>query len=73
MNFISKVLIPNKEWIIEDQGEKIGSIAKVKKVYSFLRNGKKIDFKDLNEITKEIGVTLSTEKKITKFEINVDV
>ena len=31
MNFISKVVIPNKEWIIEDHGQKIGSVAKLKK------------------------------------------
>ena len=45
MNFISKVVIPNKEWIIEDHGQKIGSVAKLKKGYEFFRRGQKINFK----------------------------
>ena len=58
MTAISKILIPNKEWIIEDHGEKIGSIAKSKKGYSFLRKGQKISFKSVNEITEELGIAL---------------
>ena len=69
MNIISKVLIPNKEWIIEDQGEKIGSVAKLKKGYEFFRHGKKINFKDLKEFTNKFGVDLVEEKKVPKFEM----
>jgi len=69
MNFISKVLIPNKEWIIEDHGQKIGSVAKLKKGYEFFRRGQRINFKDLKELTDEFGVTLTEGKKTTKFEI----
>jgi hypothetical protein len=73
MNIISKVLIPNKEWIIEDQGEKIGSVAKLKKGYEFFRHGKKINFKDLKEFTNKFGVDLVEEKKVTAKEIKAKV
>lgn len=69
MNFISKVVIPNKEWIIEDHGQKIGSVAKLKKGYEFFRRGQRINFKDLKELTDEFGVTLVEGKKTPKFEI----
>lgn len=57
MNVISKVLVPNKEWIIADHGQKIGSIAKDKKGYAFLRKGQKFEFKSLKEIKDELGVS----------------
>lgn len=68
MTVITKVLIPNKEWIIEQDQEKIGSIAKHKKGYSFLRNGQNIVFKNIKQIEQELGINLS-EKKFPKFEI----
>ena len=69
MNITSKILIPNKEWIIEDHGEKIGSVAKIKKGYEFFRKGQKINFKDLKELTEEFGVELTLEKKKIKFHV----
>lgn len=60
MTAITKTLIPNKEWIIEDHGQKIGSIAKSKKGYSFLRKGQKISFKSVQEITDDLGITLTS-------------
>ena len=56
MNVVSKVLVPNKEWILADHGQKIGSIAKEKKGYAFLRKGQKFEFKSLKEIKEELGV-----------------
>lgn len=58
MNVISKEVIPNKEWILEDEGVKIGSISKRKKGYDFLRKGKKFEFKSLEEVKKELGITI---------------
>jgi len=58
MSAITKTLIPNKEWIIEDHGQKIGSVAKHKKGYSFLRKGQKFGFKSLEEITNELKISL---------------
>ena len=64
---ISKVLIPNKEWIIEDSGKKIGSIAKNKKGYIFLRKGKAVEIKSFKEIVDQLATF--DKKKPTKFEI----
>ena len=58
MNVVSKTLIPNKEWILEDHGQKIGSIAKNKKGYSFLRKGQSFSYKSLEDITNELGINL---------------
>lgn len=55
MKIISKVLIPNKEWIIETEEGKIGSIAKNKKGYSFLQKGRSISFKDAKEVKTKFG------------------
>jgi hypothetical protein len=52
---ISKVLIPNKEWIIEGNGKKIGSIAKNKKGYIFLRKGKMISIKNYKDIVETLN------------------
>jgi len=62
---ISKVLIPNKEWIIEDSGKKIGSIAKNKKGYIFLHKGKMINIQSFKDIVE----TLDTTNSKRKFEI----
>ena len=63
---ISKVLIPNKEWIIANDGKKIGSIAKQKKGYVFLRNGKVVNIQNF----KEIVDTLDTKRKFEIEPIN---
>lgn len=68
MNISSKILIPNKEWLIEDERGKIGSIAKGKKGYSFLRKGKAIGFKDLAQVQQELGIILP-EGKPPRFEM----
>jgi len=64
---ISKVLIPNKEWIIEDSGKKIGSIAKSKKGYIFLRRGKTVEIDNYKEIVDNLATV--DKKKSQKFEI----
>lgn len=58
MNAVSKTLIPNKEWIIEDNGKKIGSISKKRKGYDFLRKGKRWEFKSLEDVKKDLGITI---------------
>ena len=71
MQAISKTLIPNKEWIVKDQETKIGSIAKNKKGYSFLKKGQVINFKNLDEIVTSLGVTIPEPKK-TKLDTETD-
>jgi len=61
MNSTAKVLIPNKEWLIKDGDSKLGSISKAKKGYSFLKQGKKIDFPNLNDLKSELGIALFEE------------
>jgi hypothetical protein len=57
MNLISKTIIPNREWIIKNDREKIGSISKTRKGFVFLRQGKKYNFKSL----EQLDVDLSSE------------
>ncbi len=57
MNIITKTLIPNKEWIVESDNQKLGSILKKKKGYDFLKKGQKFEFKNLNEIKRELGIS----------------
>lgn len=56
MNAVTKTLIPNKAWLVEDEGVKIGTLNKEKKGFAFYRKGTKIDIKDLNEIKNKFGV-----------------
>jgi hypothetical protein len=56
MNTISKVLIPNKEWLIKDGDSKIGSISKNKVGYCFYKNGYQVPFHNLNEIKSQFGI-----------------
>jgi hypothetical protein len=58
---ITKELIPNKEWIIKNNDIKIGSIAKMKKGYAFLRKGQSFEFKSLEEFKKELGINVIEE------------
>lgn len=64
---ISKVLIPNKEWIIENSGKKIGSIAKSKKGYIFLRHGKAVELSNYKEVVDNLATV--DKKKAQKFEL----
>ena len=66
---ISKVLIPNKEWIIEGNGKKIGSITKNKKGYIFLRKGKMVEIKSFKEIIEKLD-NIDTNRKFEIEPIN---
>ena len=66
MNSTAKVLVPNKEWLIQDGGIKVGAVSKDKKGYAFYKKGTKVPFKTLTEINTAFGIALSEEnvKKI---------
>jgi hypothetical protein len=66
MSSTAKIIVPNKEWLIQDGGVKIGGISKDKKGYAFYKKGRKISFRSLTEINTAFGVALSEEsvKKI---------
>ena len=62
MNSTAKVLVPNKEWLVTDNQEKIGSISKVKKGYVFLRKGQEVSgFANLSEVKSKFGIAAFEE------------
>jgi hypothetical protein len=62
MNSTAKVLVPNKEWLVTDNQEKIGSISKVKKGYVFLHKGQEVSgFANLNEVKNKFGIAVFEE------------
>ena len=68
----AKVLVPDKEWLVKDDDHKIGTIAKSKKGYIFLKQGKSIPFKNLAEINAKLGTEIAEEnlkkQKVPKSE-----
>lgn len=50
----AKVLIPNKVWILEEEGTKLGTLNKETKGYSFYRNGVRIDMPDITQFGTDI-------------------
>lgn len=56
MNSIARPLIPNKEWIIESNGRKLGTLSKDKTGYVFLSRGTKIQFQDLKEVEQRMEI-----------------
>lgn len=67
MSAVAKVLVPNKSWIVEDSGIKLGTINKEKKGYSFFRKGEKIPVSP-NDLSELFGLALFEEgiKKTVK-------
>jgi hypothetical protein len=61
MNSTAKILIPDKEWLIKDSFGKIASVAKFKKGYLVLCNGKSIAFKNLAEVKAAVGIAFFEE------------
>lgn len=68
MSSTAKVLIPEKEWLIKNGNEKIGSISKVKKGYVVLHKGRAVSFKDLADVKSAVGIAMFEEsiKKVKK-------
>lgn len=69
----TKPLIDGKFWLIEAEGEKLGTLTKEKKGYSFMRKGQKVDIADLAVFQTLFGLTinedqLKKEKKSTKVQ-----
>lgn len=65
---IAKTLVQNKEWLIRDDQSKIGSVAKAKKGYVFLRNGNQVNFQNMAEIKMTLGIAAFDEnnKKLSE-------
>lgn len=60
---VSKTLIPNKEWILKNNEEKIGSIIKSKKGYSFYKKGLSLPLKNIKDVKENFGVELTNDVK----------
>jgi hypothetical protein len=73
MNAVAKVLVPNKVWIVEDEGKKLGTLNKEKKGFSFYRKGQKMSITDLSDLNAKFGVALFEEsvKKIKPPQVTV--
>jgi hypothetical protein len=61
-----KVLIPNKSWLIENGGEKIGTLSKEKSGYSILQNGQKYEIGNANNVREQLGIDITEELVKTK-------
>ena len=55
MNAKVKVLVPNKCWIVEDSGTKLGTLNKQKKGYAFFRKGAKLELTNLSDVKSRFG------------------
>jgi hypothetical protein len=63
MNATAKVLVPNKVWILEEQGSKLGTLNKEKKGYAFFKNGVKIELDNLKAVKENFGVEFKENVK----------
>jgi hypothetical protein len=68
MNSTAKVLVPEKEWLIKNNDQKIAGISKNKKGYLVMQKGRTMPFKSLSEIKSQFGIDIFEEqiKKIKK-------
>jgi hypothetical protein len=74
----AKVLVPNKFWILENDGEKFATLSREKKGFSLLCKGQKFDVHDLTEIKERFGLTidesvLKKEKQAKEKETTTDI
>ena len=60
---IAKALIPNKEWIVEDHGKKIGTLSKTKGGYIFFKGNLAINFSNFNEAKEDLDFEVETKNK----------
>lgn len=58
----TKPLIDGKFWLVEAEGEKLGTLTKEKKGYSFMRQGRKVDLADLAVFQTLFGITITEEQ-----------
>jgi len=58
MNVTSKIIVPNKEWLIRDSDKKIGSISKIKKGFQIWKKGNSTKVKNLEELKENIGIDI---------------
>ena len=72
MKTIAKTIIPNKSWILEDRGIKLGTLNKEKKGYSFIKKGQKFEIGSIKDVEEKLGVTFSDTPGPTKVNKDSD-
>lgn len=73
MNAKVKTLVPNKVWIVEDHGTKLGTLNKEKSGYAFFRKGVKLALHDLSDVKSKFGSDLFKDSvNNLKFTKNAD-
>ena len=63
MNVTAKVLVPNKVWIVQEKGSKLGTLNKEKKGYSFFKKGVKTTLSDLSAVKERFGSEIFKEQE----------
>lgn len=58
MTSIAKVLVPDSEWLIQNEHAKIAGITKAKQGYTVFQKGNKLEFANLSEIKHRFGISL---------------
>jgi hypothetical protein len=66
MTTIAKPLIPNKSWLLETDGLKIGTLNKERSSYSILKNGQKISIGTVKDVKEKLGITFNEKQKSEK-------
>ena len=68
MTTIAKPLIPNKSWLLETDGLKIGTLSKERTSYSILKNGTKITVGTVKDVKEKLGIVFYDTVKISKVD-----
>jgi hypothetical protein len=61
-----KVIIPNKSWLIENQGEKVGTLQKEKSGFTILNNGQKYEVGNAKNVLDTLGIDMTELVKVKK-------
>lgn len=61
-----KVIIPNKSWLIENQGAKVGTLQKEKSGFTILNNGQKHEVGNAKNVLEVLGIDMTELVKIKK-------
>jgi hypothetical protein len=63
MTTIAKVLVPNKSWLLEDNGFKIGTLNKFRSSYYILKNGQEVPIGNANDVKEKLGIVVTNLSK----------
>lgn len=68
MTTVAKPLIPNKSWLLETDGLKVGTLNKERSSYSILKDGKKISVGTAKDVKEKLGIVFFDVAKTSKIE-----